>query len=355
MKLSNYFKRKNEIVVLAPDFSPERYKKFYYRKDYDDGNYPSNLHKILNCDYGGLAFSNNNYIQLPEEIEVCKPDTHIYDRMYKKIMGTMSPNRKKIWENMINGEHCRLSLDGKTVWKDLEKQFKYLAIARNLMLHDYDLGKVKNSYETVKDLLARARTDGWATRIGMKFPIQIYDGQNLLNWTSLKPNSTFYSLRYNGVIEEEIFNKFVGKVKEHSIYTQIDYYPAAASSSSNDFVINELPKIFKQVIISRSYHVFFTLKYEEDFFFDKRWERVIDLFNYYHNSYRGKPIPKYLKIIPDDTLFDFAKAMPEVPRYDKKLMNKQEVRELFLFVQEKNPLLFDMFYNCNFKSLGGYL
>ena len=61
MKLSAYYKKKGEIVVLAPSFTPERNTKFIYRKDYDDGEYPLALTTTKNVEYGGLAFSNNVY------------------------------------------------------------------------------------------------------------------------------------------------------------------------------------------------------------------------------------------------------------------------------------------------------
>ena len=49
-------------------------------------------------------------------------------------------------------------------------------MARQLMLHDYDLGAINGSFEEVQRILKRARTDGWATRLGMKFPVQCHDG-----------------------------------------------------------------------------------------------------------------------------------------------------------------------------------
>jgi hypothetical protein len=59
MKLSAYYKKKGEIVILSPSFTPDRHTKFIYRKDYDDGEYPINLFAENNVEYGGLAFSNN--------------------------------------------------------------------------------------------------------------------------------------------------------------------------------------------------------------------------------------------------------------------------------------------------------
>lgn len=357
MKLSSYYKKKGEIVVLSPSFAPERHKLFYLRKDYDDGIYPPGLTTIPNVNYGGLAFSNNKYSPLPMDIEICKPDPYIYEKMEGIILNTTSGQREKIYKNMMEAEHCRISLDGKSIWEDYPKQFKYLAGARNIMFHDYDLGAIDGGFEEVKRILSKARTDGWATRVGMKFPVQVSDGQSLMNWSDLKPNSTFYSLRYNGVIDNDVFNDFVSVTKEKSIYSQLEYCVTASSSTENEFITKYLQQIYRQVIISRSYRIFFTLRYEDGFFFDKNWERVIDLINFYHNSYKGKPTSKYLKKIPDDTMYNFVINTSNQPHryYSGKVMTKDEIREIFAFVREHCYPLFKDFYECNFKTLGGIL
>lgn len=356
MKLSAYYKRKGEMVILSPSFTPERHQKFYYRKDYDDGEYPINLLREDNVEYGGFAFSNNVYKPFPYEIEIMKPDTSIYEKMEQVIMGTSFPQKKKVFQNMMEAEHCRLSLDGRTIWQDYPKQFRFLKSARNLMLHDYDLGQVENSFEEVSKIMQRARTDGWATRIGMKFPIQISDGQSLLNWSSLKSNSMFYSLRYDGVIDDEPFLEWVGMCREKAIYSQMEYHITAARYDPNHFVERLLPKILRQIIISRSYRVFFSLKYDEGFFPDPEWEQVLRLFNYYHNSYSGEPQTSYYNMISDDTLYNFAQNSQKVPKgYYGDVLNKNQIREIFAFVREKNYPLFKDFYECSARSLGGKL
>ena len=156
--------------------------------------------------------------------------------MEATVKGDGRCGRKKIFQNMIEAEHCRLSLDGKTIWEDYPKQFKFLKTARNLMLHDFDLAAIDGGFEEVQKLLARARTDGWATRVGMKFPPIITKGEDLLKWVSLRPNSTFYSLRYDGVIDDDCFEEFVGRCKEKSIYTQLDYYVTASSANEKEFL-----------------------------------------------------------------------------------------------------------------------
>ena len=77
MKASSYYKKKMEIVNLSPSFSPNMYNKFIYRKDYYEGIFPSEIFKNNNIEYGGLAFNQENYISLSEDIEKQKPDVFI--------------------------------------------------------------------------------------------------------------------------------------------------------------------------------------------------------------------------------------------------------------------------------------
>ena len=354
MKLSAYYKKKREVVVFAPTFTPERHQKFFYRKDYEDGDYPINLATAENVEYGGLAFSNNIYTPLPMEIERTQPDTSLYARMEDAIMSTGATARKQIFSNLTSAEHCRLSLDGRTIWEDFPYQFKFLKSARHVIFHDYDLGAVDGAFETVQQILARARNDGWATRIGMKFPVQIYDGQSLLNWSSLKTNSIFYSLRYNGIIDNDVFNEWVGKCREKAVYSQMEYHITSPRYEANDFVMNKLPQIFHQVIISRSYRVFFSLTYDDGYFPDPMWEKVVRLFNYYHNSYSGVPQSGYYKKIMNDTMFDFASSTQKVPpHYYGEVFTIDDIRKIFAFVRQKNYPLFKDFYECSVNSLGG--
>lgn len=354
MKLSAYYKKKREIVILSPEMTPDRHQKFFLRKDFNDGKFPAGLEKIPNLDYGGYAFTNGMYVPMTTEIETMRPDASLYSNMEKTIMASMGRDRKKIFQNMMEAEHCRLSLDGKAIWEDYPKQFKFLKTARNLMFHDYDLGAIEGSFEEVKALLGRARTDGWATRVGMKFPVGAKSGQELLNWMSILPNSTFYSLKYDGVIDDDCFEDFVGIAREKSIYKQFDYYITTSCANQQEFITKYIQRIYRQVVKSRSHRVFFSLKYEQDFFFDKRWERVLDLFNFYHNSMSSLPQSVYFNKIANDTLYDFARVTyKELPKYCKGYMDRQEIRDLFHFVREEYPALFDDFYTYNIKKMEG--
>lgn len=353
MKLSAYYKKKGEIVILSPDFSPERNTQFIYRQDYA-GEYPANLTNIENVEYGGLAFSNNKYAPLPLEVERMKPDTSIYARQKTTWTDTKRSGATTMFNQLSRAEHCRLSLDGATVWSDYYKQFRLLSKARLVMLHDYDLAAIDKSYETVQTILKHARQDGIPTRIGMKYPVRVTSGEELMRWTELAPAANFYSIEYDGVMDMYHFIQFVSTCRSATVFNQLDYYVTASSSSENDFVKNHLREIFRQVIISRSYRVFFTLKYEDNFFFDKRWEDVIKLLNYYHNSYKSESVWKYYAMINTDTLFDFAASTSQQPHayYKGEVMTRQEIRQVFKFVQNAYPDLFKDFYECNLNTIG---
>lgn len=356
MKLAAYYKSKREIVVLSPSFTPERHQKFFLRKDYNDGMFPAGLEKIPNLDYGGYAFTNGVYVPMDRSIEIMHPDTSIYSVMEKTIRNFGEKREsKKIFNNLMEAEHCRISLDGKTIWPEYHKQFKALKMSRNLIFHDYDLGKIKGSIDEIQKILRLARTDGWATRVGMKFPVTIYTGDDLLKWVKIRPNSTFFFLRYDGVIDDDAFEYFVGSCHEKTIYRDLEYYVTATSENEKEFIEKYIQRIFRQVVTSRSYRVFFTLKYEEDFFFEKRWEDVIELMNFYHNSLKNVPQALYYRKITDDTMYDFAKATyDELPFQYKKGMTKEKIREIFRFVAKNHPALFDDFYNFNVRKVLNY-
>lgn len=354
MKLAAYYKKKREIVILSPQLLPDRHEKVFVRKDYDDGNFPTKILMQPNVEFGGLAFGNNVYQPLPIEIERMRPDTAVYESMEKLIRWSKLPAiRHTVYQQMITAEHMRLSLDGKTIWPEYGKQFKNLKGARHLILHDYDLGKVEGALTEVKGILARARNDGWATRLGMKFPPNIYTGDDLLGWTSLNPNDTFYSLRYNGLIPMEDFWKYVGQYNNKAIYSEMEYYIDYGCSDEDDFIKNRIREIYRQVIIARSYRAHFSLKYSDGFFKDPMWEKVIKIFNFFLGYLLKNRSSKYYLQSPHETLYTYAKNSienpPPIMKY--KVMPTSEIREIFAFVREKNPALFKDFYECDFYKI----
>ena len=104
MKLSAYYKKKREIVVLSPSFTPERHQKFFLRKDYDDGNFPLELNVTKNLEYGGHAFSGEKYIPLSMSTIENNVMTMKFDLGKKKLAN-------KLYLNVnINDESYKIEL-----------------------------------------------------------------------------------------------------------------------------------------------------------------------------------------------------------------------------------------------------
>ena len=145
MKLSSYYKRKREIVGLSPNFSPQRYNHFIVRQDFYN---PYSHFKGQNVELGGRAFDGETYKPLPIEIERMRPDIGLYDRV--------KPNQvkgynKSALSTMRRAEHLRLSLDGKTIWKDFERQFRNEDKAYGVIFHDYNLNDVEGARVLIKE------------------------------------------------------------------------------------------------------------------------------------------------------------------------------------------------------------
>lgn len=351
MKISSYYKKRREIVLLSSEIYPERHEKLFYRKDYNDGMFPSKILEYKNIESGGYAFTGNTYQPLDLNIEKCSPDTSLYEKFRKPFCA--QKGKDKIFNAMIAAEHCRMSLDGKTIWKDYGSQFRNLKGARTIIFHDYDLNKIEGIIPEIKKILARARTDGWATTIGSKFPIVVNNGQDLIEWCSFKTSSYFFQIEYLGILDMDHFTQWINLCNGKTIYTYFGYN--VTQKVTEQFLIKYgLEMILNQIVMARSRRIFFTLKYDKGFFSDKRWELVLKLFNFYLNSMKNTGCDNYLYKIEYDTLYDFAKNTRDdknLEKYYNDYLTKTQIRQIFKFVREKNYTLFTKFYETSIHKL----
>ena len=282
MKLSSYYKRKREIVTMAPSFCPDKYTNFIYRKDYNDGIFPANLTKIPNLQYGGLAFSNNRYIALPEEIEIQKPDASIYDVLKKRF--SSSREKENLFASMRTAAHLRLSLDGNNLWDKVDKQLSEINKKSTLFIHDYTLGSINEDFEYVQDVLKQMKTAPMPPRVAAKFPIYITSQDQMLKWASLESSTQFFTLHYDGIMEDELLYELIQS--GYGFGKKLEYDITNSCYDEKIFFEEILPKIFRQIIFSRSHLTKISLKYDDDFFKLKGWKEIIDLFNSHkhHNS-----------------------------------------------------------------------
>ena len=359
MKLSTYYKRKKEVVVLSPTLEPERYTHFIFRKDYNDGNFNKNIF-LDNVEYGGHAFSGKKYISLPEEIQLVKPDKYIYEKLSSQY-NTISI--KNCYKTMTNAEHIRLSLNGTDIWKDFSKTYEITNKTRCVIFHDYDLGKIKDSDLIIRDI-TNTMIKAYGTNgqlVGMKFPVQIYNEQDFRKWLKFNPMSLMFGLQYNGLMNNDFFQEFLLNNNSRSISKNLYYNITYGLSSENDFIKSRLSKIFKQVLLSRSLGIRILLKYDDNFFIDKRWERIIYLFNLYCNDkkkeYQKKIIPGFRDFSTTYTLFRYISSPKFFNGHFKSQINwftREEMRDLFQLVREKDYETFKMFYeSCLVELKGG--
>lgn len=350
MKIATYYKNNNQIVSLSPTLCPEKFTKFFYRKDYYDGIFPEKIITNKNVEYGGLAFTNNIYKPMDIILERQKPDTSIYQNILK-IYFDFKPNRdlRKNFSSLINAQHLRLSLDGKTLWKDFEKQLFNIENTSAFFFHDSDLGKIKDSYEVVQYLLKLRKDTLLPQRIGMKFNTTVETNEDLLKWGLLNNLGNFFSLEFQGIINDEVFYELITKISKNK-GKQIEYNITKNLSNENEFFLSRLPKIYHQLLFCRDNRQFLLLKYEKNFFSDKNGERLVDLLNCYIRSASRSNYNNWEKYNSDDSLFKFCSSF-ENYKYLKENFTKKEAREIFTYVSEKNYELFKEFYETKHIKL----
>ena len=216
------------------------------------------------------------------------------------------------------------------------------------------MNKITGAREAIEDLMDKL-DDGCARGfLATKFPIRVDNFEDLIYWCGYKSTGSFFNLEYYGPMEDEELYNFLKMQDLKANPSKIDYIITAKYSSQNDFLENGLLKIFNQVLFLRRNRVKILLKYEDNFFIDKRWERVIDLFNCFMSSTLALNLDWFKRVIDFDNLYSFVRSFDDVVRYDKlKRFNKQEARELFLLVKETNYEVFKSFYEAHKVELIG--
>ena len=343
MKLSTYYKRKKEITVMAPSFAPERYTKFFYRKDFNDGDFQSDLNKHDNLVFGGKAFSGNRYIPMKEEIERCAPDVTIYDRYKNQFLEDKNLN-KLFYTSLIRGVHFRLSLDGKTIWKDFEKQIPRNTKARVFFLHDYNLNDIELAAENITLIMEKYRFSS-KQKISLcnKFPIICSDYISFSKWLYFTFASINFLLQYNGMFTDEELATVISQIN----LTQsknIIYNPLPASYGPDDFSEEALIKIYTQVLFLYKNCKHFLLICNDSFLVPPEIKKMFNLFTAYGRTGNGKKT---------SSLFYFVKQLREKDQYHSEIIIQPEAIEVFSYAQKNYPNLFKMFYENSGAHIQG--
>ena len=338
MKLSSYYKRKKEIVGLSPDFSPQRYSHFIVRQDFY--NPYTQWSPAPNVELGGRAIDGETYKPLPLEIEMMKPDISLY--------GRLSPQHAKKYgsalSTMKRAEHIRLSLDGKTVWKDFEKQIRHDSNAYGIIFHDYNLNSIENAKEIITDLLPRSIQHTLGRKVGMKFPIQVDNKTDMVSWLSLEPMGTYFSLCHNGLIDESYIPELV-EVKSQSYAIQQASVDISNSFTTEQLLNGGLQRILRNIINLRSNQLVFPLIYNENILIDNDWKLVMKLIARYNQHLVMSADTLFFKYTePYETLYSYCKAAIKQYQIKEPLLTKESIQSIFQFVRENNYDLFKDFY-----------
>ena len=338
MKLSSFYKRKREIVGLSPDFSPNRYTNFIVRQDFYNPN--SYFIRGNNIQYGGRAFDGESYKPLSLEIERMKPDI----ALYSNVTLPKSKRYKTSLSTMKRAEHIRLSLDGKAIWEECEKQLRRDSNVHGIIFHDYNLNDIDGAAEFIKQVLPDWIRSSQGRRIGMKFPTQVSNQNDFYKWLQILPIGQYYSLQHNGLIPESYIPDLIEIDKEFHTLKQ------TTINISNSFTDDELvnggvQRIFRNIINLRSYRMVFPLIYDENRLIDDNWKMVMRLIKYYNQHLISRNEINFYKYTePYETLYSYSKAAIKNVAVKEPFFNKETIQSVFQFVRENDYNLFKDFY-----------
>ena len=334
MKLSSYYKGKGEIVAYSSRFSPERFNHFIIGKDRIDEyfNYP--IYQYNNIETIGRFFSPKKYYPMDLAIEKQIPDTYLYNKL---------PNRYGLgyfdgllYKSQLEAEHLRLSLDGKTVWTDFDKQLNGYGVDHTISIYDYNINAVEGVTDVLQDLVVKPFRKQHH-RLLFKFPIRVDHAVDLAPWL----NFTYYQHRTKFVIENPLNKEDINFLYQNK--EQLRMEPILYDISKNNTYENFLANIiltYKQIYFLRSILTNFSLIYDEDFFPDIEWKNFINLLNGFSLS-RGRKFKGQVR------LFELFSEYIKYFYYKQKTLNGvtvEEARDCFRFIANENRELFKMFY-----------
>lgn len=334
MKLSTYYKRKREIVGLSPTFSPNMYSHFIVRQDFElPIIYPLQMDKVV---YGGRVFDGEKYKPLPYDIEICKPDKNLYSSLKKKYKD------KAAVSTMRRAEHIRLSLDGKTIWKDFEKQFRYDSSTYGIIFYDYNLNEIDGAFDLIKDNINSWIKSSNGRRIGMKFSIKTDNEQDLFKWLQLPSVNQYYALEHTKLIDKEWIPIFK-EIKQVNSWRQIKLN-INEIIKKDDFTSSGINKLYRYIINLRTNLISFPLIYDENILTDE-WKKVMKLISFYNQHMYSRIIRSdYVDRNKNETMYSYIRGTFRSTARKDDFFEIDSIREIFQFVRFNNYNLFKDFY-----------
>lgn len=336
-KLAAYEKKKRNITVFHNNFEPPRYTKAYFRKEYDDGIYDQKI-LLPNVEYGGRAFS-KQYLPFSSEMEQIEPDFEIYQR-FKNYYGWKKADQQQI-KTLLYATHLRLSTDGINLNPIPFERFRPRHPC--IVFHDYNIAATPSSFEAIKEIMY-SRPRGLTYHIGNKYPINIYNYEELKQWLTINPMGNCFYLQYNGVFTDEQMIELLSN--QTMTLRSMVYNFTYGCQDEDDFIIRVLPEIYKQALFLRRHKVKFLLNIDDEFFKTSELLNLMKLINCWY----GKTFIESFPRPTGRTLYGYCSstkvAQVELYPWQKLTVNREQMRESFQYMRIKNYDVFDKFYSA---------
>lgn len=349
MKLSTYYKRKNEIVVPCFTFAPERHTKFCYCKDYSEGYIPTALPLYDNVDSYGLLFSGGIYTPMPLEIESQKADTSIYAKMgeFFRSDNNFSVDEENIhYKTLMAAEHARLSLDGKTVWSDFARQLDPTnKKSHTIVFHDPNLEEIQGAAQAIREII----DDRIAVKVGTKFPVAVTSIEDIKSWAQLPLSATLFEMRYLGIMRPQEVVEWTKLIETEPAAKRIIFDISQCNYNERQFANEILPICYSLALICRSHRIVFRLIYNERGLAASQWKDVVWLIGAHNrncviaNSEINDSITEY-------TVLNYAQYIFKGENFTLKDL-QYKIRETLGFVRVRAPLLYALFTDPTQKIL----
>ncbi len=347
-KLVTYLTKKKQICALMPKLEPEKFSQTFYRKDFDDGKVDHSIFANPKIEYGGLAFTGNRYLPLKESIELTVPDFNIYANFQDRFL---SPIDQEIFKRSLKCKHIRFSLDGSTIWEKYRQPVQHGMRTRAFIVHDANLNHIEGVIPKLMQICNSKRRD--YRSFGIKFPMIFRNEQEIRDWAPVLRHINLLQGRYNGTISADTLQ--VLRVNGRFAWAQGDlnfeYNVATGSHSEDDFIMNALLEIYKQVLFLRTGDIQLSLVIDNNFPISQELENLITLFNLFirggwQETNRGTAhnitLVEYLKGGNMEQISPHRLAGTKI----RRLPNLENARDSFRYIQQKNPKLFQLFYTA---------
>lgn len=342
MKLSTYYKRKNEIVVPCFTFAPERHTKFVYCKDYSEGYVPTALPLYDNVDSYGLLFSGGVYAAMPLEMEIQKADTSIYEKMgeFFRSDNNFSVTEENVhYTTLMAAEHARLSLDGCTIWKDFSRQLDLTnKKSHTIVFHDPNLEEIPGAACAIRDIIG----DRIAVKVGTKFPVAVTSIADIKNWCELPLSAVLFEMRYLGLMTPQEVIEWTKLIEFEPAAKRIIFDISQINYNEQKFANIILPICYSLALICRSHRIVFRLIYSESWL-NPQWKDVVWLIGA-HNRNCVVTNSEINNSVTEYSVLNYAQYIFRGKNFT--LVDIQhKIRETLEFTCLRAPLLYSLFTN----------